>query len=204
MTGSGIARVVCRAVSGSSPVSRAGMSPSGALACCFALRVAAPRGLAAALAAAAPSEDIPTLLPARSCNCSDAKRRDVGSAVFPSRGSAPSEARHPAQTRRASDDAHGTRGRTTSPRATLPQPPLWRTGERQQNGARCLGLSQGGEGCPLRERPQPAPLQGGAVQRAERRRCRRELPKGTSLADHARCAKRQRAPQCQGPCGPGS
>jgi hypothetical protein len=163
MTGSVIARLVCRAVSGSSPVSRAGMSPSGALACCFALRLAAPRGLAAALAAAAPSGDIPTLLPARSCNCSDAKRRDVGSAVFPPRGSAPSEARHPAQTRRASDDTHrdqgtGTRGRTTSPRATRPQPPLGRTGERQQNGARCLGLSQGGEGCPLRERPQPAPL----------------------------------------------
>ena len=37
------------------------MSSSGVLACRFALRLAAPRGLAAALAAAAPSEDIPRL-----------------------------------------------------------------------------------------------------------------------------------------------
>jgi hypothetical protein len=42
------------------------MSPSGALACCFAAsRLAAPRRLAAALAAAAPSEDI-RRLPSRS------------------------------------------------------------------------------------------------------------------------------------------
>jgi hypothetical protein len=38
------------------------MSSSGALACCFALRLAAPRRLAAALAAAAPGEDTPASL----------------------------------------------------------------------------------------------------------------------------------------------
>ena len=44
---------------------RVGVSSEGALACSFALRLAAPRRLAAALAAAAPSEDTTTLLPAR-------------------------------------------------------------------------------------------------------------------------------------------
>jgi hypothetical protein len=51
-----------------------------------------------------------------------------------------------------------------------------------------MDLARGGEGCPLRERPQPASPPGGAVQRAARRRCRRELPKRIALADPARWA----------------
>jgi len=45
------------------------MSSSGALACCFAWRLAAPRRLAAALAAAAPAEDILASLPGEICSC---------------------------------------------------------------------------------------------------------------------------------------
>ena len=54
------------------------------------------------------------------------------------------------------------------------------------NSARPRDLDRGGEGCPLKERPEPAPPPGGAVQRAARRRCRRELLKRTPLADPAR------------------
>jgi hypothetical protein len=42
------------------------------------------------------------------------------------------------------------------------------------------------------KRPQPAPLQGGAVTRAARRSGRRELPKRMPRADHARCNRRKR------------
>jgi len=54
-------RFVVRAFSRSIAQGRRGMSSSGALACRFALRLASPRRFAAALAAAAPSEDIPRL-----------------------------------------------------------------------------------------------------------------------------------------------
>jgi hypothetical protein len=44
------------------------VSSSGALACCFALRLAAPHRLAAALAAAAPAEDTLAALPIEICS----------------------------------------------------------------------------------------------------------------------------------------
>src|SRR5450756_662768 len=57
-----------------------------------------------------------------------------------------------------------------------------RSGVRSETGA-ASNLVGGGWGCPLRERPQPAPLPGGAVQRAARRSCRRELPKRIPAPD---------------------
>jgi hypothetical protein len=90
-------------------------------------------------------------------------------------GSAPSEARH---RRVFTDEPFAPRGVAA--------------GARDQQRA-TDGPRQGGEGCPLKERPEPAPLQGGAVQRAARRRCRRELLKRTSLADPARWTSRKRA-----------
>jgi hypothetical protein len=86
----------------------------------------------------------------------------------------------------------------TGPRTAKPAPPqscrgrpVGRTDKRPRNCVLFLDLRQGGEGCPLRERPEPARLQGRAVQRAARRRCRRELPKGTSLADPARWTQKK-------------
>jgi len=104
---------VARSV-GVSPVSRAGISSSGALARSVALRLAAPRRLAAALAAAAPSEDIPTLLPTRSCTTAPRSGHEFRALSCPRALARRAKLGVPAQTRRASVCTHGTTDRTTS------------------------------------------------------------------------------------------
>jgi hypothetical protein len=121
------------------------MSSSGALACSFALRLATPRRLAAALAAAAPSEDIPTLLPTEICNGAVARTAASDRSQSPLCGSAPSEARP-------------VRGNSPSPpvrtRAKAREPPPPRPaantaealGRTTADRARPLGLSPGRRG----------------------------------------------------------
>jgi hypothetical protein len=93
------------------PVSRAWVSSSGALACSVALRLAAPRRLAAALAPAAPSEDILTLLPTEIRD--DATRSAARRAhrLVPRAVARRAKLGVPAQTCRASADACGTKDR---------------------------------------------------------------------------------------------
>ena len=158
------------------------MSSSGALACGFAAsRLAAPRRLAAALAAAAPSEDIHRL-PSRSLKrahhdaFSCARRRELRRW-----GVSFASLRHSTQSRcavrlRGQAELRSARYRAlehervfcASPRDRKSRVPRW----------------EGGRGCPLRGRPQPVRPQGRTVQRAaQRRSSRREPPKGTSSTD---------------------
>src|SRR5439155_24073673 len=152
---------LCVAVRDIMPVSRARASSSEALACYFALRLVAPRRRVAALAPAASSEDALTLLPNDSATAAARSAALGGGANFPKRGSAPRSARL-------------SRAKFAAQRRT-----------RTKSGA-VTDLVQGGEGCPLRKRPEPAPLRGGAVTRGASRSVRRELPKRTPLADRAR------------------
>ncbi len=91
----------------------------------------------------------------------------------------------------SSASSHFTKERFAPPRGVswLPR----KTDSARPNGSRWGGA----EGCPLKQRPQPALLPGGAVQRAARRRCRRELLKRILRADQARWSIRKYAPRCR-------
>ena len=71
----------------------------------------------------------------------------------------------------SSASSHFTKERFAPPRGVswLPR----KTDSARPNGSRWGGA----EGCPLKERPQPALPPGGAVQRAARRRCQARAPK---------------------------
>ncbi len=125
------------------PVSRVRATSSEALACYFALRLVAPRRLTGALAAAASSEDALTLLPNDSVT---AAARSAACAA-----------------RELSQHAGARRAPLGIPVTKFAAQPCTRT----KSGA-VTDLVLGGAGCPLRKRPEPAPLLGGAVPRSRK------------------------------------
>jgi hypothetical protein len=118
-------RSVVRAFLWSIARGRRGMSSSGALACRFALRLATPRRLAAALAAAAPSDDIPRL-PVGVCY--EARRPNIGVAL--------ARAHAPTSGARSLTSAHALRAneqRRARPFRSCVRIPAWRS--RESGGA---------------------------------------------------------------------